>query len=291
MLLAALGIFAITAAWWWFALWPALGDGPQWVVRTRYVCFGVVADGLPDAAGWLGLIAPPIGMLSILLVGWRGGVEDLIRQWRGSSRLRALGKGIGVGLFLGLCAVAWRVAVGAPPLPPERNWISSAELERADRPAPPFSLVAQDGLYRGLDALAGSPAIVTFAYGHCTTVCPLVVGDAMEARRTLRGTGIDVPLVVITLDPWRDTPARLAHIARAWGLDQGAWVLSGSVADVERTLDAWDVPRARDTRTGEVSHPSLVHILDAEGRVAFTINGGADAIAALVRRLNTGENL
>jgi hypothetical protein len=37
---------------------------------------------------------------------------------------------------------------------------------------------------------------------------------------------------------------------------------------VEAALDAWDVPRTRDLATGEVTHPSLVYVIDAAGRIA-----------------------
>jgi hypothetical protein len=66
-------ILAVTVFWWAFALWP-VGDAPDWLVRTRLVCFGVDGGGLPDRAGWVGLVGQPLGMLGALLVGWRGAV-------------------------------------------------------------------------------------------------------------------------------------------------------------------------------------------------------------------------
>jgi protein SCO1/2 len=124
---------------------------------------------------------------------------------------------------------------------------------------------------------------VTFAYAHCETVCPVLVAEAVRARERL--TGRAPALVVVTLDPWRDTPARLPAIAAAWKLPADALVLSGSVADVEAALDRWNVARARDPRTGEVTHPNLVYIVDANGRIAYSTVGDAGAIVELVSRL------
>jgi cytochrome oxidase Cu insertion factor (SCO1/SenC/PrrC family) len=114
-------------------------------------------------------------------------------------------------------------------------------------------------------------------------VCPLVVADVMKARRQL---GSDPPRVlIVTLDPWRDTPSRLASIAKQWGLDGDAHVLSGAPEEVERTLNGWRVPRVRNQQTGDISHPSIVYVIGADGRIAYVVSGNADAIAAAVRAL------
>ena len=53
-------ILLATAAWWALAFWPGGGEAPDWLVRTRYVCFGVRGgSGLPDAGGWINLVVNP----------------------------------------------------------------------------------------------------------------------------------------------------------------------------------------------------------------------------------------
>ncbi|HEY9515861.1 MAG TPA: hypothetical protein VIQ74_09295, partial [Gemmatimonadaceae bacterium] len=85
--------------------------------------------------------------------------------------------------------------------------------------------------------------------------------------------------------PWRDTPARLPAIAAAWELPAGAHLLGGGVDAVETTLDAWGVPRFRDSATGEFTHSSVVTLIDRRGRVAYTVTGGSEAIVKYARRL------
>ena len=161
-----------------------------------------------------------------------------------------------------------------------------AAYPRLDRAAPALDLVGHDGARRSLASLRGRPVLVTFAFAHCTTICPLIVQDALAAQAALRGTDIYPALLIVTLDPWRDTPARLATMAAAWTLPAGdAWVLGGGVAEVELTLTEWQVPRTRDALTGDIVHPSLIYVLDADGRIAFAATGGADVITALLRRL------
>ena len=96
----------------------------------------------------------------------------------------------------------------------------------------------------------------------------------------------DAPIVlIVTLDPWRDTPARLPAIASAWKLPPEVHVLSGEPDQVERTLNAWRIPRARNERTGDLSHPSLVYVIDPGGRIAYALTGHVDQIVAAVRAL------
>ena len=49
-------------------------------------------------------------------------------------------------------------------------------------------------------------------------------------------------------------------------------VLSGAIDEVERVLDAYEVPRERDEKTGDVVHPGLVHVLNPSGEIVYTFN-------------------
>jgi protein SCO1/2 len=133
----------------------------------------------------------------------------------------------------------------------------------------------------------GRPVLVTFAFAHCETVCPVLVKDVLESQRIAdQAPDIDRPaVVVVTVDPWRDTPSRLAHVAHQWGLADDAHVLSGPVDAVLETLDAWQVSTSRNELTGEITHPAVVYVVDRLGRVAFTATGGGEYTAGLVGRL------
>jgi cytochrome oxidase Cu insertion factor (SCO1/SenC/PrrC family) len=92
-------------------------------------------------------------------------------------------------------------------------------------------------------------------------------------------------LLVVTLDPWRDTPGRLPTIASTWKLEGDAHVLSGPPDDVERVLSAWRVPRTRNLKTGDIAHPSIVYVVNAQGRITYVVGGDAGAISAALRAL------
>jgi cytochrome oxidase Cu insertion factor (SCO1/SenC/PrrC family) len=282
-----IALFVITAAWWALALWP-VSAAPAWLERTRYVCFGVTESGLPDGGGWIGLVAGPLGMLTILAFGWQGGLVRLLERARRSRAIGATFAALALGCMVLVTGAAVRVqqARVAPAWLEEDRSIPPSTYPRLDRTPPALALTSQHGDVIDLAQFRGRPVIVTFAYAHCTTICPVIVTHALRAQEQLAGSD-DAPVaLVVTLDPWRDPPSRLPAMATGWGFpERDAYVLSGSVADVEATLDAWDVPRTRDENTGEVTHPSLLYVIDRAGRIAYASTGGVDALVSLIRRL------
>jgi cytochrome oxidase Cu insertion factor (SCO1/SenC/PrrC family) len=284
---AALGlILAISAVWFALALWPTGEAAPQWLVRAREVCFRSGANGLPDGGGWLALTGPPLSLLGVLAFGWwddlRSGLHALARGGRGRMTLAAGA----LLVFAGIGAVSVRVAAASAWIAPGLPHVAARlddQPARLDMPAPPLELIDQSGEVVSIERFRGRNVLLTFGFGHCETVCPTVVRDVREAKRRLAADGIESVMLVVTLDPWRDTPSRLRYLAEHWELDEGALVLSGAVETVERTLDAWKVSRARDLRTGEVIHTRLVYLLAPDGRVAFATSGSTDELVELAR--------
>jgi len=281
---ATLGaIVAITASWWALALWPVDSTAPEWLLRTREVCFGSTVDSLPNAGGWILLIGQPAGMVALLAAVWgtelREGISLVLSRVIGQLTVGVVSALIVAGV--GSVVVRVRTA-GLEPFSASPG-TTAAQLTRVNDAAPRLALTDQTGRGVTLESSPGRPVLVTFAFAHCQTVCPLVVADVMAARRQL---GSDAPrALIVTLDPWRDTPSRLASIAKQWGLDAEAHVLSGAPDEVERTLNSWRVPRVRNLETGDISHPSIVYVIGGDGRIAYVVTGNADAIAAAVRAL------
>ena len=229
------------------------------------------------------LIGQPLSLIVLLAVVWgtelRAGLALAMSRMGGQLAVGA----VLAALLAGLGGAVERVrAANGEPFSTGAADIA-AQLTRINDEAPRLALTDQFGAEVTLDAFRGRPVLVTFAFAHCETVCPMIVADVMAARRRIEGTPPDV--LVITLDPWRDTPGRLASIARLWELDGGARVLSGPPDDVERVLNAWRVPRTRNQKTGDITHPSLVYVVGADGRIAYVASGDAQAISAAVRAL------
>jgi len=286
--LGAIGlVLTVTAAWWGLALWSVPG-APAWLERARAVCFNITESGLPDTKGWLMLLGQPPIMVGFLLVGWRRAVGDSLRRLLGTPLGRAAA---GATLALCLTGLGLTAAKVADARLPAVAWGADGQAPlahpRVDRPWPEAGgLIEQAGLAFSLERLGGRPALVTFAFGHCETLCPVVVHQALAARAELDRRGVEASLVVFTLDPWRDTPSRLGTLLRQWGLDPTRdLVVGGSVEAVKAALDAWGVARTRDERTGDIVHAGIIHLVEPDGTIAFSSAGGVEHVVSLGVRL------
>lgn len=282
--LALVLILAITAAWWALALWPTAAVEPAWLVRTRAACFGSVAGGLPDAGGWILLIGEPVGMLGVLLAVWGGALRDDLRRIRAGLRWRVVLVGVGAVTLMGMAALGRRLARAAG-VGVDRPSAVPGIPTAIDIDASAFVLTDQHGRRMSLAAYQGRPVLLTFAFGHCTTVCPTLVRELSAARAAVNRA--DVRLLVISLDPWRDPPARLAALATTWALAPQDRVLSGSVEEVEQTLSALGVVRRRDTTTGGIDHIGTVMVMNETGHIVWRLDGGwgrvKELLAAMLR--------
>ena len=279
---ALLAIVLITVGWWALALYPVDVEAPTWVTRTRAACFGAVDDSLPSAGGWLLLVGEPIGMLGVLVAVWGEALRDDLRTLAARAWGRVAMLTLGIGVAGGAAAAAGRVhaALSTPTFESFSTRSAAGGPVFLDAPAPPLALTDQRGLPFSLASWRGQRVIVTFAFAHCADVCPTVVHQLREARDA--AVGERIPLVVVTLDPWRDTPARLPSIAAQWALSPTDRLLSGSVDSVNRALDAWGVGRWRNPADGTVDHASVAYLVNARGRVVARLDGAFDRMRLLL---------
>jgi cytochrome oxidase Cu insertion factor (SCO1/SenC/PrrC family) len=269
--IALLLIILITAAWWALALWPVGELEPAWLARTRAACFGAVPGGLPDAGGWILLIGEPIGMLGVLLGVWGRELGRDLRRLGNDRRWRIAGAGMAVLILAGLAAAGSRVARATSPGPAQPMAVPGTP-SRLDQDASTIVLTDQSGRRTPLAGLNGKRVLVSFAFGHCGTVCPTLVHDLLAARARRRH--LTLPLVIVTLDPWRDTPERLPALAAQWGLGASDRILSGTIVEVEQSLDALGIARRRNETTGDIDHVGTVLLLDERGHIVWRVDGG-----------------
>ena len=279
-LTALVVILVVTAAWWALAFFPSGGAEPDWLARTRSACFGSAHGGLPDAGGWILLIGEPAGMIVALYAGWRAALKRDLALIRTRRVWCVAAAAAGILVIAGLAATGVRVA---------RMTAAGRDLAailpgtpvQVNTPLPMIALVDQRGERHTLHELGDGPALLTFAFAHCTSVCPATVSDLRAARRTaLRA---DIPIVVVTLDPWRDTPDRLPTIAKQWMLAPNDRVVSGEIPNVERVLDVLGIGRQRDETTGDVEHPTTVMMIE-HGRISWRVEGGVGSVTELLAR-------
>jgi cytochrome oxidase Cu insertion factor (SCO1/SenC/PrrC family) len=85
-----------------------------------------------------------------------------------------------------------------------------------NRPVPPVRLTDQDGRSVSLASFRGKVVVLSPFLSLCSEVCPLTTGvfERLQRQVAAHGLGKRVVFTEITVDPWRDSPARLRAFAR-----------------------------------------------------------------------------
>jgi len=144
---------------------------------------------------------------------------------------------------------------------------------------PDVVLVNQDGRKVRLRELlaADKPVLLDFIYGTCTTICPVLSAGYSNLQRKLGEEAQQVHLVSVTIDPEFDTPEVMTEYLRRYNRRPGWDFLTGSRADIDRVLHAFDayVPN-------KMSHYPLTLLRGADGgewvRI-YGLIGTADLLA------------
>ncbi|MDQ3850255.1 MAG: SCO family protein [Actinomycetota bacterium] len=126
-------------------------------------------------------------------------------------------------------------------------------------PPVPFGLRDQNGRPVRLADLRGRPAVVTFQYTTCRDTCPVTTA---QIRGALDQLGHDVPVIAVSVDPRRDTPASARAYTTKQHMDgRMRWAL-GRRAQLSRVWRAFGV----QPQSARSEHSASTVLLDARGR-------------------------
>ncbi|MEI9925109.1 MAG: SCO family protein [Bradyrhizobium sp.] len=131
----------------------------------------------------------------------------------------------------------------------------------------PFELTDQTG-HRRTDAdFRGKLVVLYFGYTYCPDVCPTELQSISLALDKLGAAAETVQPVFITVDPERDTPARLAEFVASF--HPRLIGLTGSLADIKKTAIAYRTFFAKNSATapGEysVDHTGFIYLIGKDG--------------------------
>jgi protein SCO1/2 len=147
---------------------------------------------------------------------------------------------------------------------------------------PDVELVDQDGRAVRIRSLlqSGKPVVVSFIFTTCTTVCPMLSSIVSRVQEKLGDRlGAEVLLVSVTVDPGRDTPARLKAYATRHHARPGWTWLTGGRGQVEQVLRGMGAytPNFAD-------HPPMVLVGDGAG--GWTRLNGFPSQVAIVAQVD-----
>jgi protein SCO1 len=150
---------------------------------------------------------------------------------------------------------------------------------------PDVSLVDQDGVGHRFaqDLIRGRVAVVGFVFTGCTTICS-PVGANMGALDKILGdvVGAGVSILSVTLDPFNDTPERLAAWRRQFDEGPGWRLLTGDPDQVMRVLHAM-----RQDVADSAQHDAFLWLGDSRSRTWTRVSSltAPETLAALIRRM------
>lgn len=182
-------------------------------------------------------------------------------------------------LALALLAAASSDLPAAGPSDPAGAALPGDSVHRLD-----VELTDQYGRAFRLADLRGEPVLVAMFYTSCKYVCPLIVDSMRGIEHALddaERTGLR--LLLVSMDPARDTPQALRAVVDQRKLDSRRWTLARTDAGQVRRVAAVLGVRYRALADGEFNHTSSIALLDREGRrVAATAASGPAADPAFV---------
>jgi protein SCO1/2 len=169
---------------------------------------------------------------------------------------------------VGIIAIATGIwlssRVLSPPPVPQTATMLPAPTDIAQ-----FSLLDQDGDAFTQGSFAGRWNLVFFGFTHCPDVCPLTLQVLAQARQQLLDDGYDkVPrIVLISVDPERDTPAVISKYVTNFGDDVIG--ISGELSELRKLTGSLGIFFEKSAADGDyysVDHSAVVIVVDPEGR-------------------------
>ncbi len=155
------------------------------------------------------------------------------------------------------------------------------------QPAPSFTLTADTGERIGIDAYEDQVVLLYFGYTFCPDICPASLAELADAMDELGTDSENVQVVMITVDPARDTPELLGEYVDHF--DPSFVGMTGTEQEIATVADLYGVfyeAHEGTAATGYlVDHLASVMLIDRQGRLAEVIGYGTpgELIAADVR--------
>ncbi len=132
----------------------------------------------------------------------------------------------------------------------------------------PLVLTDHNGRAADWRVRRGKPQLVSMFYTSCKYICPLIIDSGKAIERQLTPAEQQrIGILLISMDPKRDTPAALKYIVEKRKLDVARWTLASPPKQDVRAVAGVLGIRYRALADGEFNHTSALVLLDADGRI------------------------
>lgn len=131
-----------------------------------------------------------------------------------------------------------------------------------------LALTDQSARPQRFDLYRGEVVLVTMFYGSCPMACPLLIDSLRAIEDTLTAAERQhVRVLMVSIDPQRDTPQALAALAKQRRIDATRWTLARASEDDVRMLAAVLDIQYRRLPNGEYNHTSVISLLTPDGQL------------------------
>lgn len=158
------------------------------------------------------------------------------------------------------------------------------------RPLPEIALIDQAGAEFDGSRLKNRWSLLFFGFTRCPDVCPTTLGMLAQVAKSLADLppGERPQIVLVSVDPQRDTPQQLAAYVRFF--DPSFTGVTGTQHAIDSFTRALGVPVAiSKTGNGDytVDHSAAIFLIDPQGalRALFSTPHESAVIAADYRRI------
>ena len=153
---------------------------------------------------------------------------------------------------------------------PEAPKFRSTDITGADF-GKELALTGHDGKPRTLADFRGKAVVLFFGFTHCPDICPTTLAEAAAAMKALGKDADRVQVLMVTVDPERDTPAMLAQYVPAF--DSRFLGLYGDAAATQRAAKEFKIfyEKRKAGTSYSVDHSGQSYVLDAQGRLRLFV--------------------
>ena len=152
----------------------------------------------------------------------------------------------------------------------------------------PFSLIDQNGEKRTSADFRGRYMLIYFGYSSCPDVCPTTLSLMADALDKLGPRADKVVPLFITVDPERDTPAKLKPYVASFGPRFVG--LTADLATIKKVAALYRVYLKKEPLPGgnyAMDHSSVIYLMGPDGKFVGYWDDtaiGPDKLAAALRK-------
>ncbi len=169
---------------------------------------------------------------------------------------------LAVGMGVALAAAFWFLL-----LPRFQPHVFSGTVIQSETPAPPVELLTSTGDRASLEAFDDKLVVLYFGYTFCPDVCPTTLSTLKKAVDKLGRDAEDVQVVMVSVDPQRDTPEVLADYLGYF--DPSFVGMTGTddeIASIATVYGVYYKAREGSVDTGYlVDHSAHLMVVDRDG--------------------------